>query len=170
MLFVLTGPESSAKSTLARHLSEHFAVPCVEEAARAYLHNRAGYGPSDLLQIAQLQLQAEAQARRQQSRELLIADTDLQVLHIWWQEKYGPAPLTLSRAYSSLGPRHYLLCKPDLPWEEDALRENAHDRERLFELYQTDLQARRLPFSEINGHGADRAACAISAVEQILGR
>jgi nicotinamide riboside kinase len=61
------------------------------------------------------------------------------------------------------------LCKPDIAWQADPLRENAHDRARLFDLYQADLTARRLPYSEISGHGEERLARAISAVEEIAG-
>ena len=34
---------------------------------------------------------------------------------------------------------HYFLCKPDIPWEPDPLRENPEDRERLFKLYERGL-------------------------------
>jgi len=164
MLFVLTGPESSAKSTLARTLSEHFSSACVEEVARAYLQHRPSYLPSDLLHIASLQQQAEQRAEGQ----LVFADTDLQVLHIWWQEKFGPSPSLLGGAYAELGVRHYLLCRPDLAWQADPLRENPHDRDRLFELYKADLQARGRAFSEISGHGDARFERAVAAVESVL--
>ena len=164
MLFVLTGPESSAKTTLAQDLSRHFNVPWIEEASRAYLQNRPGYGPTDLLQIAELQMAAELSV----SAEFLFADTDLQVVHIWWQEKFGPAPRWLSDAYKSQRRRHYLLCRPDLPWQPDPLRENPQDRERLFGLYRADLEARQLPFSEIAGQHEERLQCAINAVEKLL--
>lgn len=165
MLIVLTGPESTAKTSLALTLSEHFSVPVVQEVARQYLAGRAGYGPADLLRMAQLQQEAEQEA----AGEFVIADTDLQVLYIWWQEKYGPAPSWLAHAYTDLGPRHYLLCLPDLAWEDDLLRENPHDRERLVELYRADLQSRGLPFSEIRGQGEARVRSAIEAVAQVIG-
>ena len=164
MLFVLTGPESTAKSSLAQSLSEHFDAARVDEAARHYLQDRSTYEPTDLLHIAQLQQQAE----QRHGGGLVFADTDLQVLHIWWQEKYGPAPHELSSAYAGLSRRHYLLCSPDLRWEADPLRENPDDRERLFELYKADLLARQLPFSEISGEGEERFACALLAVTAVI--
>ena len=35
--------------------------------------------------------------------------------------------------------RFYLLCKPDIPWESDPLRENPNDRIKLFDIYKMEL-------------------------------
>ena len=92
MLFVLTGPESTAKSALSQSLSEHFAVPHVPEVAREYLTAR-GYLPSDLLAIAKLQCEAEQRllptTPGPQVAPSGFADTDLQVMYLWWQERFG---------------------------------------------------------------------------------
>lgn len=168
MLFVLTGPESTAKSVLTAALSRHFEALAVRETARVFLADMEAYGPSDLLAIAQLQLEAEASAHAQAQGAHIFADTDLQVLHIWWQERFGPAPESLSMSYARQGARHYLLCEPDIPWTPDPLRENPHDRERLFELYEADLKKRQLPYSRIAGAGDARLDCARAAVEAVL--
>jgi nicotinamide riboside kinase len=31
---------------------------------------------------------------------------------------------------------HYFLCKPDIPWEPDELRESEHERDQLFAIYE----------------------------------
>ena len=134
MLIVVTGPESSGKTTLVEALAQHLNAPRVAEAARRYLQGRVGYQPSDLLQIARQQQAAEGSVLGC-APNVAIADTDLQVVYIWWQERFGPAPAMLHEAYARQSPRHYLLCKPDLPWEADPLRENPEDRERLWQIY-----------------------------------
>jgi len=105
MLIVLTGPESSGKTALARALQSHFSVPGVEAAARAYLLDRVAYLPADLRRIALQQLDWERQvssaAAQAGQAAWSIADTDLQVLYIWWQEKFGPAPAWLCRPFCS---------------------------------------------------------------------
>ncbi len=166
MLFVLTGPESSGKSTLAHDLGAHFAAPCVAEAARLYLQDKTTYVPSDLLEIARLQQQAEQRTQG----DLVFADTDLQVIYIWWQEKFGPAPERLSQAYADQSERHYLLCRPDLAWAHDLMRENPHDRGRLYALYKADLRARKLNYDEVYGEGDARLGQAITIVSEVLGR
>ena len=85
-------------------------------------------------------------------------------MYLWWQERFGPVPMGLAQDYAGLERRHYLLCAPDIQWSPDPLRENPHDRERLFELYQSDLLCRKLPFTKIAGTGEQRFDCAVSAV------
>ena len=167
MLFVLTGPESTGKSTLAKALAEQLEVPRVDEAARIYLLDKAGYQPSDLLKIALQQQLLEQSAADVAEPSIVIADTDLQVIYIWWQERFGPAPEILRRAYVNQGPRHYLLCDADLNWVPDPLRENPRDRKRLLELYSEDLHRRQLPFSLIQGEGQQRLDCALSAIKAV---
>ncbi|MCR9258107.1 MAG: ATP-binding protein [Pseudomonadaceae bacterium] len=167
MLFVVTGTESSGKTSLVEALAKHLKAPGVTETSRVYLQGRVGYQPSDLLQIAQQQQAAEG-AVLASAPTLAIADTDLQVVYIWWQERFGPAPEVLQEAYAQQSPRHYLLCKPDLPWEADPLRENPADRERLWEVYRQDLSARQLAFSIIEGVGQQRLDNALRAIRQVL--
>lgn len=162
-MIVVTGAESTGKSTLAAQLGEMLNRPVVAEQARAVLHPGKRYTPSDLLSLAQRQQAAESGARRDGTTEP-VADTELQVLVIWWQEKFGPAPTALMQALANQSPRFYLLCAPDLAWEPDPLRENPHDRQRLHTLYHRDLDARALRYAEVRGHGKARLANALDAL------
>ncbi len=167
MLFVVTGPESSGKSTLATLLAQRLNAPHAGEAARTYLQDKVSYQPSDLLNIAQQQ-QALERAVMASAPTVAIADTDLQVIHIWWQERFGPVPAVLHRAYAQQAPRHYLLCRPDLPWVADPLRENPEDRERLWQIYLADLSARQLAYSVVQGEGQQRLDSALQGISQAL--
>ena len=72
---IVTGPESSGKTTLCKALSKHFNLPFSKEYAREYLDALdRDYTQEDLLKIAKGQLQAE-------SRKQLL-DTDLITLKI----------------------------------------------------------------------------------------
>ena len=160
MLYVVTGPESCGKSTLSRSLGERFGVPVIPEAARQLLGSTR-YESSDLLAIARLQSEWE----QIDYADFAIADTDLQVVYIWWQERFGPAPRELANAYTSQSIRHYLLCAPDLPWQQDPLRENPENREQLFKLYEADLRSRGLGYDVIRGVGEQRTLQAIACIE-----
>ena len=164
MLIVLTGPESSAKSTLTAYLGAYFEAPTVPEVAREYLQERTTYTVQDLIEIAHLQRLAEAKV----NGALRFADTDLQVIQIWCEERFGQVPAAIARAYRAQCDRAYLLCKPDIPWVPDPQRQNPHDRARLFARYRFDLEARGLRFEPVTGCGADRRACAITAVKSLL--
>ena len=160
---VLTGPESCGKTELANKLSEQLSVPCVPEMARDYLlQKKDNYLPSDLLKIADLQYKKEEEIRRMSD---YVADTDQQVLSIWWQEKFGPTPRFICDLYKKQSRGLYLLCYPDLSWESDPLRENENDRLRLFGVYLKDLRKRELSFRIIKGTGEERLNNAINSIE-----
>ena len=166
---VLTGPESCGKTTLARILAESFAAGLVAEQARDYLDQKdlvGRYQPSDLLKIAERQSAAEAHASFEQ--KITVCDTDHQVVSIWWSERFGPVPNNLSERYKTDSSRFYLLCRPDLPWQIDAQRENAKDRKRLYRIYRTDLVDRNLQFAEVEGLDHKRTAQAIASVRSFL--
>jgi len=131
---IITGPESSGKTTLCNALSKHFNLPFSKEYAREYLNTlKRDYNPDDLLKIAKGQLQTE--------NGLQILDTDLITLKIWSEYKYGSCDkwiLTQIEKQKSEN-RFYLLCNPDIPWQADKQRENPNDREELFEIYKQEL-------------------------------
>ena len=162
---VITGPESSGKTTLAMDLSAHFDVPWVPEQARPYLEARQGlYGEADLLQIAQAQVAAED---LHGDTDLLICDTDLITIRIWGEEKYGRSDPWIVRATEERTYDHWLLCSPDMAWEPDPLRENPHDRERLFEVYRDLLTRLGRPFTIISGDPDERLRAAVTAVMRL---
>lgn len=168
MKIVVTGPECSGKSSLAAELANFYQVAYLQEPARAYLRPGVSYQPSDLLALCEQQLALE----KSNSHNPLILDTDIQNLVIWWQEKYGPIPNRLVHHYLSQNDevdRFYLLCRPDLPWEFDPLRENPEDRDRLFDLYRKDLCARKMSFVEIIGKGHQRLDMALEYLQNVAG-
>jgi nicotinamide riboside kinase len=145
MRIAFTGPECSGKTELSQWVSKNFSLPYVPEYARAYLEeiNRP-YTAEDLIQIAYGQLEMW------NSRDL-VADSDMLVILIWFEEKFGEAPQELIDLVKSTHFDHYFLCKPDIPWVYDPLRENPHDRERLFEIYRKYLEVFGLPYTVIEG-------------------
>ncbi len=159
--FVLTGPECSGKTTLSKSLAEYFQGKYLAEPARTILKGLEAYTPRDLLAILRAYISRDDVNF---SDTKLFLDTDLQNLFLWWQEKYGPAPRKLFQAYKAQSERFFLLCKPDLLWVFDPLRENPNDRERLFRLYYRDLVDRKLPFAVIEGDGVGRLEMSIECV------
>ncbi len=163
---VLTGPESSGKTTLAKQLAEHFQSNYVQEYARQYL-NELGrdYQKDDLVDIAKGQLELEATLEKQTNR-LLFCDTDLITIKIWSDYKYEEtAPWILQqidRKYYDL----YFLCAPDIPWEPDPLRENPDDRDALFEIYKNTLLEYNKNFVAVKGSMEERLETAIEVVNQ----
>lgn len=170
------GAESTGKTSLCEALAEHFKVPWLAEYAREYLDDRqrtagcqaGAYQQDDVAAIAREHLRREAELLAG-AKGGVVLDTDLAVIVIWWREKYGAVPAWIEYAFAAQAPRLYLLCRPDLPWQPDPLRESPQDLPRLHEQYRRLLTERRLPFVEIEGAGVARTEAAIAAAQRCLG-
>lgn len=169
----VVGPESTGKTTLALELAAAFDVPCLAEYAREYLEARfertgdASYDETDLAAIAREHVRREADFAHPVGRPGVI-DTDLIVILIWWNERFGESPAWLHDAIARQSQRLYLLCAPDLPWQADPLRESEHDRERLFDVYRAFLTEQRLPFATVAGSGRARFDMAHRVARPVL--
>ncbi|MEJ6506241.1 MAG: ATP-binding protein [Crocinitomicaceae bacterium] len=144
--FAFTGPESSGKSTASLWCSDRLSAQHIEEFARAYLANSLTYSMEDLDYIALEQFK-----RNMQDAPLVVCDTEMLVMKIWSEEKYKKCSDQIRVLWESQEFDHYFLCKPDIPWEEDPLRENPKDRDRLFSIYENQLKELNLPYSILLG-------------------
>ena len=169
MIISIVGPESSGKTSLAEALALHFDSPWLPEYAREYLDGRPDYVEQDLEAIAREQVRREQRAI-EENPELVILDTDLVVIAIWWGEVFGHVPDWVFHHLKNQAPRCYLLVHPDLPWESDPLRVSPHDRDRLFGLYQSFLRKEGFPVAEVSGQGEARIARALSGLSGISSR
>lgn len=163
---VITGPESTGKSTLSKQLADYFKGEMVEEFSRTYLEKlKLPYTQKDLTAIAKGQIVCEDKALTKNTN-LIICDTSLEVIKIWSKFKYKSCDAFITKSLSSRQPSLYLLMRPDLPWQPDPLRENPDDREILFDLYKKELIASNVPFYEIYGNGKERFEMAKKIVDR----
>lgn len=96
---------------------------------------------------------------------LVICDTDLLVLIVWSEVRFGQShPWILETFASRLDAdnRHYLLCDCDIPWQPDPLRESADSRPELFELYKQKLDYFGLPYTVVSGSREQRLSAALA--------
>ena len=178
---VAIGPESTGKSTLCAALAKHFSTNWCKEYAREYLlEHGTDYTYDDLLKIAERQLILEDHATEEaialhnesgaEGLPILFIDTDMQVMKIWCEFVFGNChPLILNkivqRKYDG-----YLLCKPDLPWVKDELREypDLETRDKLYHHYKDTLINQSLPWHEVAGQNPAREQSAIDWVVGLL--
>lgn len=165
---LITGPESTGKSSLVKSLAYFFQATYVEEYAREYIKLiKRDYIEEDLLEIAKGQIQREYKALKK-TEKLVFFDTDLTVIDIWSREKYGKThPWILEemrkRAYDL-----YLIPDIDLEWTFDPQRENPNDRDRLIKLYQQSFEIRNIPYHMVRGQGEERTQNAIELIRREL--
>jgi len=145
----------------------------VPEVARDYLEGRTRYDAADVMKIAELQQRAEDEALAGDT-PIVVADTDYQILELWWQERFAADKTTQKAKFEVLAPDRstidtsYLLCYPDLEWQPDPLRENPFDRDRLFAIQMQMLERISADFRVIWGQGAHRNRLARDYVEAAL--
>lgn len=167
---VIIGPESTGKSTLSASLAAYYHTAWVPEFARTYLEKLGRpYEQKDLLQMAKGQLLLEEE-QMQRARRLLFCDTDLHVIKVWSEHKYGDCDPWILRQISERKYDFYLLTGIDLPWQEDPLREYPQARERayFYQVYRDIVINSGVPWAEISGSGEQRLQKSVAAVEAFM--
>lgn len=164
----IVGPESTGKTTLAKSLAKHFKTLWVEEYAREYLTALDGpYEQRDLLHIAAGQLEL-AKTRSKGARNLIFLDTDLLVIKIWSEFKYGNCDPWIEQQLEMNRADLYLLTDFNIPYEYDPLRESPNKRGELFEIYQESLEKSGSNYKVVKGDHSDRLDQAIEYINLIL--
>ncbi len=168
-IFACVGPESTGKTTLCNQLAEHFSGIVIPEFAREYLKERNGnYEQDHLLEIAKGQFDLELKYRSlAMDLDPVFCDTDLLVIKVWHEFKYGGPNDEINRLLSEQDERKYLLTYTDLEWAPDPLRENPNDLLELFHVYESELQQMGADYRVIKGSGNLRLTNAIEAVNQM---
>lgn len=164
---ILTGPESSGKTTLAEELAQYFRVPLAYEYARGYLEkNGADYAYDEVKVMLDGQLSLERRME-EESNDFIICDTDLLTYLVWYNFKFGITQQWILDQLSTYEDRVYLLCYPESKWEEDPVREHPEDRMTLYQMYEDALSDLNLTYHIMQGDPEFRKNEAISIVQQL---
>ena len=167
---VLTGAESTGKSTLSEKLAAHFNGKWVPEFARDYVmkidHH---YTYLDIEIIAKKQIEEE---RRISDKNLMVfLDTWLIITKVWFDFVFGKHPGWLDDAIKNADVDLFIVCDIDIPWVPDPLRENGgQNREKLHELYLHELKEYGFKYVVVRGEGQKRINNAIELVDQFLNK
>jgi NadR type nicotinamide-nucleotide adenylyltransferase len=165
---IITGPESTGKSTLAKRLAEHYQTLWVPEYAREYIDrlNRP-YNWQDLLNIMEGQLRTE-KAMEGKAKDILFYDTSLLVIKVWYEYKFGALHPLIREKLRHFTCNLFLLSDVDLPWKYDPQREHPHQRSYFFQVYKKELEHMGVDFVIISGTGETRLKHAINAIDRTI--
>jgi NadR type nicotinamide-nucleotide adenylyltransferase len=168
---VITGPESTGKSTLCTQLAAHYNTAWVPEYAREHLQKHGmNYTYNDLLTIARRQLTLEDDIAASTSRGLIFVDTDMYVMKVWCEFVFGRCHQWILDRIAERKYTLYLLCNIDLPWVRDDLREypEIESRLKLFNIYKDHMINQHVPWRIISGNYEERLRTAVDAVNRLL--
>lgn len=164
------GPESTGKTSLAEGLGFYYNTPYLEEYARIYLESKKenSYTLREVLLMQEKQIKSEI-TYLAKDRAIYILDTDIITYKIWFLYKYRMSSHSAERYLKEQQSRLYLLCYPDLVWEQDPIREAPAQKERIkiFELYKALLVDLNLDFAIISGVNRDRLENCIDIITKL---
>ena len=170
---VLFGPESTGKTTLSRQLARYYNSVWVPEYAREYLQSkwnneRKTCEPKDLLPSAEGQMRLENELS-EKTDTVLICDTDLLETKVYSEAYYlgscGPIleKYALENTYDL-----YFLTYIDTPWEADDLRDKPHERQRMFDAFESALRENKRPYVLLKGNKNERLETAVYHINKLL--
>ena len=164
---VITGPESTGKTLLSEYLARELHCPWIPEYAREYVGTlERPYSYKDLEHIFEMQVSLRLEMEKS-NVEFLILDTWLIITKIWFLEVFKKYPLLMDREIEKHRVDLYLVCKPDIPWLPDPLRENGGEkRDYLLIKYMEEIKKTKSNFVLIGGVGEERLRIALLAVKK----
>ena len=165
---VITGPESTGKTELARALAEKLGTLWIPEYARHYVETLGReYEFDDVEKIAKHQVAQESEYLSKIKNGIMIFDTWLIITKVWFDVVYGKCPTWLPVHIGASEIDLFLVCATDLPWIADPVRENGGEkREELFQMYIREIQKFGFNFEIIHGVGEARLACALKQLSK----
>lgn len=157
---------------MCEQLAAHYKTAWCPEYAREYLltHGKK-YNYDDLLTIAKGQIILEYKFTSEVGgSQRLFIDTDMYVMKVWCEFVFGKCHRYILDQITERKYDLYLLCKTDLPWVKDELREypDLHTRQTLFHIYKDIMMNQQVPWVEISGNSETRLQTAILGVDSLL--
>ena len=165
---VLTGSESTGKSTLAEQLAARYGAECVPEFVRGFAERKGApieYSDHGAIARGQIALEDEHIAR---AGRLVVQDTDLLSTVVYCRHYFGACPPWIEESAHARRPDLYLLCEIDLPWVADGVRDRGHLREEMQQQFRDTAMASGAAVAIVTGVGESRLERAVEAIDALL--
>ena len=139
----------------------------IPEYARSYLEGlNRHYEYRDLEIIAKHQIEVEASLTESCSGRIMIMDTWLIITKVWYEVVFGVVPDWIEKYISLSEIDLFLVCKPDLPWIADPVRENGGEmRQLLFDRYCREIEHYGFSYGVVEGFGEERFQNALNLIK-----
>jgi nicotinamide riboside kinase/VanZ family protein len=150
------GPESTGKSTLAKHFANLYKTEFVPEVAREIVTSNS-FSLDDIIATGKAQTERVIQKTKEANR-ILFCDTDLITTQIYSQHYLQAMPPILFELEKQVNYEHYLLFDIDTPWVADGMRDLGSDidRTKMFKIFKSELEKRTLSYTIVRGNYRER--------------
>lgn len=160
------GPESTGKSTMAKHFAGIYKTEFVPEVARELITSNS-FSADDIIRIGHAQTERVLQ-KLPIANKILFCDTDLITTQIYSRHYLGVVPPVLYELEKKIVYDQYFLFDIDTPWAADGLRDLGSKREEMFEVFKKELERRKLDYVLVRGNYEKREKLIGAAIRQLL--
>jgi NadR type nicotinamide-nucleotide adenylyltransferase len=164
---VLTGSESTGKTTLAARLATHYQAELVPEFVRGYaerIGRPIGFEDHGPIARGQIELENDHIAG---AANLVVQDTDLLSTVVYCDHYFGTCPPWIVETAVARRPDLYLLCEIDVPWIADLVRDRGDRREEIQALFRAAVKSSKSTIAVISGDWDERFQRATDAIDAL---
>jgi HTH-type transcriptional regulator, transcriptional repressor of NAD biosynthesis genes len=153
-LICFYGPESTGKSTMAKHFAQLYNTEFVPEVARELITSN-DFTIDDIIRIGHAQTQ-RVKEKLKTANKFLFCDTDLITTQIYSKKYLGVVPEILFELEREIHYDKYFLFDIDVPWVADGLRDLDNQRKEMLEIFENELTKRNIQFIRVKGDWKER--------------
>ncbi len=153
-LICFYGPESTGKSTMAKHFAELYQTEFVPEVAREMVTSN-DFTIDDIIKIGHAQTE-RIKEKLKTATQLLFCDTDIITTQIYSKKYLGLIPEILFELEKKIHYDRYFLFDIDVPWVADGLRDLNNQRDEMIKIFEDELIKRKIIFIRVNGNWKER--------------
>lgn len=174
---LITGPESSGKTTLAKDLARIYDTTWTPEYAREYIEE---YMDNDMSKLTPRHMNTfmqrhwnQEELAWQNANQVTFSDTSAIETYIYAKQMLGEEAARLVYARSFIHKDRYdlvLLLKPDIPWEDEPQRTYGDRREEMYQMFKDTLDEFGYNYVEVGGMWQERIGNASLEVRKLFNR
>lgn len=159
------GPESTGKSTMAKHFAGIYKTEFVPEVARELITSN-DFTIDDIIRIGHAQTE-RVKEKLKAADQFLFCDTDLITTQIYSRKYLGDVPKILLDLEKEIHYDHYFLFDIDVPWVADGLRDLNNQRAEMMKVFEMELEKRGIQFIKVKGSWEEREKIIKREIEKI---
>jgi len=164
-LICFYGPESTGKSTIAKHFAQLYNTQFVPEVARELITSN-DFTVDDIIWIGHAQTQ-RVKEKLKTATKFLFCDTDLITTQIYSKKYLGIVPEILLELEREIHYDKYFLFDIDVPWVADGLRDLDNQRKEMLKIFEDELIKRNIQFIRVKGDWKEREKIVKTALDSL---